>query len=197
MNNYLDNGLDEGRVKPEESGQPFKPLASLGNWIIRLMEGINLFLFVLLLLLAVTQVLFRYMLLIPLPWTEELARFTLVWVTFLGAASVTRRKLHIAVDYFMAKLPVKTSQVVSLFSYALILVFLATVLWGALIMMEEAAPIFAGSIPWLSQMYLYLGAVIGVSFMIFFVALHLGREIRNTGRHSLGQAKAQPGSLES
>ena len=160
------------------------------------MEGFSLFLFVLLLLLAVTQVIFRYLLMIPLPWTEELARFTLVWVTFLGAASVTRRKLHIAVDYFIAKLPVKTSRVFSLCSYSLIVVFLSTVLWGALIMMEEAAPIFAGSIPWLSQMYLYLGAVIGVSFMIFFASLHLGREIRNARQHSRGQSQAQPRSLE-
>ena len=197
MKNYMDNGTDEPRAKTEESGQHPKALASLGNWIIRLMEGFNLFLFVLLLLLAVTQVLFRYMLMIPLPWTEELARFTLVWVTFLGAASVTRRKLHIAVDYFIAKLAVKTSRVFSLCSYCLILLFLSTILWGALIMMEEAAPIFAGSIPWLSQMYLYLGAVIGVSFMIFFVSLHLGREIRNARLHSRGQSKAQPRSLES
>ncbi|MGE5254987.1 MAG: TRAP transporter small permease [Planctomycetaceae bacterium] len=145
--------------------------------MIRILEGFNLFLFVLLLVLAVTQVLFRYLLMIPLPWTEELARFTLVWVTFLGSASVTRRKLHIAVDYFIARMPLKTRQVLSLCSYSLILVFLATVLWGALIMMEEAAPIFAGSIPWLSQMYLYLGGVIGLSLMILFVSLDLEREI--------------------
>ena len=189
--------MEKPRPKPEESGQHLKPLASLGKGIIHLMEGFNLFLFVLLLLLAVTQVLFRYMLMIPLPWTEELARFTLVWVTFLGAASVTRRKLHIAVDYFIAKLPAQTNRAFSLCSYSLILVFLATVLWGAMVMMEEAAPIFAGSIPWLSQMYLYLGAVIGLSFMIFFVSLDLGREIRNARLHSRGLPKAQPSSLES
>jgi TRAP-type C4-dicarboxylate transport system permease small subunit len=193
----MDNGTDKPRAKPEESGQHPKPLASLGKWVIRLMEGFNLFLFVLLLILAIIQVLFRYMLMIPLPWTEELARFTLVWVTFLGAASVTRRKLHIAVDYFISKLSPKTSRVFSLCSYSLIIVFLSTVLWGALVMMEEAAPIFAGSIPWLSQMYLYLGAVIGVSFMIFFVSLHLGREIRNARLYFQGQSRAQPSSLES
>ena len=107
-----------------------------------------------------------------------------------------RRKLHIAVDYFIAKLPGKTNRVFSLCSYSLILLFLSTVLWGALVMMEEAAPIFAGSIPWLSQMYLYLGAVMGVSFMIIFVSLDLGWEIRNARRHSRGQSQAPPGSLE-
>jgi len=188
--------MEENKLKIEFGHSP-RILTAFGRWIISFMEGFSLFLFVLLLILAILQVLFRYMLMIPLPWTEELARFTLVWVTFLGAASVTRRKLHIAVDYFIAKLPAKTSRVVSLCSYSLILLFLGSVLWGALVMMEEAAPIFAGSIPWLSQMYLYLGAVIGVSFMIYFVSLHLGREIRNARLHSRGQSKAQPRSLES
>jgi len=82
--------MEDPRLNLEKSGQRPTPLASLGKWIIRILEDFNLFLFVLLLVLAVTQVLFRYLLMIPLPWTEELARFTLVWVTFLGAASVTR-----------------------------------------------------------------------------------------------------------
>lgn len=189
--------MEDHRISPGEPGQYSKTLASLGKGIIRLMEGFNLFLFFLLLVLAVTQVLFRYMLMIPLPWTEELARFTLVWVTFLGSASVTRRKLHIAVDYFIARLPVKTRQVFSLCSYSLIIVFLATVLWGALVMMEEAAPIFAGSIPWLSQMYLYLGAVIGLSFMILFVSLDLGREIRKAPLPSGAQSRARATGPES
>lgn len=173
-----------------------KILTTVGRWIISFMEGFNLFLFVLLLILTITQVLFRYMLMIPLPWTEELARFTLVWVTFLGAASVTRRKLHIAVDYFISKLSPKTSRVISLCTYSLILIFLLTVLWGALVMMDETAPMFAGSIPWLSQMYLYLGAVIGVSFMIVFVSLSLGREIRNAPPLFLGDSQKKPISLE-
>jgi len=131
------------------------------------------------------QVLFRYILQYPLPWTEELARFTLVWVTFLGAASVTRRKLHLAVDFFVSKLSLPSAQTISFLFYLLILIFLGTALWGALIMMEESMPIFAGSIPWLSMMYLYLGAVIGLSLMMVYVFLNLYREIsefREIGR---------------
>jgi len=69
------------------------------------LDGFNLFLFVVLIILASLQVSFRYLFFAPLPWTEELSRFFLVWVAFLGAASVTRRKMHILVDYLVSKMP--------------------------------------------------------------------------------------------
>src|SRR4030042_919798 len=107
--------MEENKFKVKESRSSLKILTKVGRWIISFMEGFNLFLFVLLLILAVTQVLFRYVLMIPLPWTEELARFTLVWVTFLGAASVTRRKLHLAVDIFISKLAPGKARTLSIF----------------------------------------------------------------------------------
>lgn len=152
--------------------------ASLGTRLIGFLDGFNLFLFIVLIILATAQVLFRYVIQYPLPWTEELARFTLVWVTFLGAASVTRRKLHLAVDFFVSKLPIRASRAVSFFFYLLTLIFLAVALWGAMVMMEESIPVFAGSIPWLSIMYLYLGAVVGLSLMMVHVLIHFYRDLR-------------------
>ena len=146
--------------------------------LMSLMDAFNLFLFVLLIILATTQVLFRYLLMIPLPWTEELSRFLLVWITFLGAASVTRRKLHIKVDLFTSKLSPKQDHLVGVGIYGLMFLFLVVVLRGTWIMMEDAWPIFTGTIPWLSQAYLYLGAVIGTALMLVYVSFHLLREIR-------------------
>jgi TRAP-type transport system small permease protein len=42
-------------------------------------------------LLTLAQVLFRYVLNRPLGWSDELARYCFVWVTFVGAASLIRR----------------------------------------------------------------------------------------------------------
>ena len=42
----------------------------------------------------------RYVLNDSLSWTEEIARYGLMWITFIGGAVVTRKNTHIAVEIF-------------------------------------------------------------------------------------------------
>ncbi|ASN06278.1 TRAP transporter small permease [Virgibacillus necropolis] len=51
------------------------------------------------------QVIFRFVLNSPLAWTEELARYCLVWLTFLGAAYAMALKQHIGVEFFTNLFP--------------------------------------------------------------------------------------------
>jgi TRAP-type C4-dicarboxylate transport system permease small subunit len=150
-------------------------LASFEEKFMGALDGLNLFLFILLIILASMQVSFRYLFFAPLPWTEELSRFFLVWVAFLGAASVTRRKLHILVDYLVSRIPLRANRIIGKILYLLGIAFMASVLWGSIKMMEDAWPVHLGSIPWLSVSFLYLGAVIGSAIMLFYLILHLSR----------------------
>jgi TRAP-type C4-dicarboxylate transport system permease small subunit len=47
----------------------------------------------------------RYVLNDSFAWTEEIARYGLMWLTFIGGAVVTRRKTHIAVALLSNVLP--------------------------------------------------------------------------------------------
>ncbi|MBT2583369.1 TRAP transporter small permease [Planococcus sp. ISL-109] len=47
------------------------------------------------------QVIFRFVLGSPLAWTEELARYSLIWLTFLGAAYAMSLRAHIGMEVFV------------------------------------------------------------------------------------------------
>ncbi|MGN6286318.1 MAG: TRAP transporter small permease [Afipia sp.] len=49
-------------------------------------------------LIVFLQFFTRYILNDSLAWTEEIARYGLMWLTFVGGAVVTRKKSHIAVE---------------------------------------------------------------------------------------------------
>ncbi|MEX0502451.1 TRAP transporter small permease [Alphaproteobacteria bacterium LSUCC0719] len=48
--------------------------------------------------LTVLQVVTRYVLNAPLPWTEELAAYLLIWMVFIGAIGVHRKDTHLRVE---------------------------------------------------------------------------------------------------
>ena len=91
-----------------------------------LSRGANIVLSVLvgLMVLAVLlQVFYRYVLLSPLSWSEELARFTFVWITFLGGAMALGKHLHFGIDYFVNKFPPKFKELLEVMTMSLVLVF--------------------------------------------------------------------------
>ena len=50
------------------------------------------------------QVLYRYVLDMPLPWSEELGRYIFVWMSFLGIAAAYYKGSHVAFDLLQSKL---------------------------------------------------------------------------------------------
>ena len=49
-------------------------------------------------LLLFVNVVMRYVFLLPIYWAEELARYLMVWMIFIGASQVTKFGGHVAVD---------------------------------------------------------------------------------------------------
>ena len=55
-------------------------------------------------IIVAVQVFFRYVLNQSLFWSEELARFLLVWLTFFGASVAYYRKANPGIDILYAKM---------------------------------------------------------------------------------------------
>lgn len=71
--------------------------------------------------LVLTQVISRYVFDAPLSWTEELARFSLIWLTFVSAGFVMARRLHVTVDLVAAKLNKRGAVVMDSFAMLVVL----------------------------------------------------------------------------
>jgi TRAP-type C4-dicarboxylate transport system permease small subunit len=72
---------------------------------VRLLDAPGLFLFWALSVVVFLQFFSRYVLNSSIGWTEEIARYLLIGVTFVGCVTVTRKGTHIAVELLDAYLP--------------------------------------------------------------------------------------------
>ncbi len=95
----------------------------------RFMEIFLVFIFGLLVLDVLWQVFSRYVLNMSFSWTEELARFSLIWLSILGAAYLNARREHLSMDFLYGKFSNPTKKKVSIlievfiFLFALIVMF--------------------------------------------------------------------------
>jgi len=79
------------------------------------------------------QVFSRYFLGTPSSFTDELARYLMIWIGILGAAYVSGRNKHVAIDVLPSRLSAKTQKKLRLVVRILIILFclLALVIGGS------------------------------------------------------------------
>lgn len=69
------------------------------------------------------QVFTRYVIGIPSSYTDELARYLMIWIGVLGAAYVSGRNLHVAIDVIPSRSSNQTKKKLSKTVYILIILF--------------------------------------------------------------------------
>lgn len=86
------------------------------KWLVIIFMGANV-------LNVLWQVFTRFVLDNPSMFTEELARYLLIWVSFLGAAYAYRKRIHLAVGVISERLTGKAYNYVQIFIQASIFIF--------------------------------------------------------------------------
>ncbi len=76
---------------------------------------------------VIIQIACRYLPMTPLRWTEELARLTFIWFSFLGSAMTLSRLQHLSIDYFFLKLDERTQKLFNSFAW-LVMAFFSTII---------------------------------------------------------------------
>lgn len=144
---------------------------------LRLLMGRSIEWIAVILTIAMTVVVFlqvtnRYIFNNPLSWTEEVARFLFVWITFLGAFIALKSKAHIGVNSFVALFSTRTRTILENVVIFLTIVYLLFLIQVGLRIVHETADSVS---PALNIPYAYLYASIPVSaiLMVSHLAVQL------------------------
>lgn len=142
--------------------------------------------------LVITQVVSRYVFHSPFTWTEEIARFALVWLAFVGAGFVMARRLHIVVDLLVDKLNITGKRIVN--GFAILVVLTASVLmtWaGADLAVRTAA--LKSPAAGLPMPVLYSAVAVGFALIFIHGVLNTVSDIRSGRQLSVGTSEIEVG----
>ena len=156
-----------------------KRLLQLKKWMTKALDAVLIVAVGLLVLDVVWGVFTRYVMGEQAKWTEELARFLLVWVALLGGAVAFGTKGHLGVDYFVGKFHPSTRKLMAVFSHLIVLFFAGAVfLYGGsrvvvdALAMEQMPP----ALGW-KMGYVYLALPLAGIFMVLFTIENLAETI--------------------
>ena len=68
----------------------------------RAREVVVMVLMAVLVVVVVASVVFRYVLLAPLSWSEEVGRYLMIWVGFLAASIAIQQGMHVGIDFVVS-----------------------------------------------------------------------------------------------
>jgi len=121
------------------------------------------------------QVFTRYVLNDAAGWTEEIARYLLIAVTFLGGAMAVRRSTHIQVDFVYRFIPPAAGRVMSTFVDAVRIAFFGYAVWLTWLLIDRIGA------QRMAVIELPIGLVFGA--MLIGFALMFGRSLQLAWRH--------------
>lgn len=120
----------------------------------------------------------RYILNDSLSWTEEIARYGLMWVVFIGGAMVTRRNTHIAVELLSNVMKPGLARQVLLAAVDAIKLAFLTFLAYISVTITERMGIQRMTVFDLSMSWVYAGVSFGCFLMLFRQIMNFWRNAR-------------------
>ncbi len=124
---------------------------------------------------VLTQVIMRYVLSAPPFWTEELARFVLIWLTFVGIAAVQISRDQIGIDWVSGLLPETGQRILRAMNSLIVFVILVAIIWAGYTIAalgSQTSPALG-----ISMRFIYGALPIGAAATLLVVAAQLVEEI--------------------
>lgn len=144
------------------------------HWFVRINGWVLIILLAAMSILIFTNVSLRYLTNATIIWADEVARYMMIWMTFLGSGMVLRTGGHVAITnlHDMSTPPVQ--RVLRLIVTLLMLAFFLMFIWKgieyALLMQRQLTPATRISFTWIY-------AAMPAGFLL--MAIHLGLVVRS------------------
>jgi TRAP-type C4-dicarboxylate transport system permease small subunit len=110
---------------------------SVQKFVDRVLNWFAVVLFLAVFCTVLLQVFMRFCLNAPLVWSEELARYLFMWVSFIGWVFAVRSGAHIRVSIIADNLPFLARKILSVFNFILTIIFSVILCYYGFIMLQK------------------------------------------------------------
>jgi TRAP-type C4-dicarboxylate transport system permease small subunit len=152
-------------------GRALRLLSSLNSRILAVARALAWSLVAGMTIVILLQVLFRYGLGGALTWSEEAARFMMIWMTFLVAPVAYRRGANVSFDIMISKLGGRPHETLKLLINLLIVLLVVTFFIETFGLIERSLVMKASTLP-VQMAWIYMILPVSMTFMLL-VAIEL------------------------
>jgi TRAP-type C4-dicarboxylate transport system permease small subunit len=86
-------------------------------------------------IIAVLGVYYRYVLIDPLQWAEEIARYILIWMTLIGASIAVKERKHVMLTSVVVRIPERMSLIIEIVFFLIIIFIIGLIANESIIML--------------------------------------------------------------
>lgn len=107
----------------------------------------------------------RYALNNAIPWSEEAAKYLMVWLAFMGSPIALRHGGHVNVDLAVAWMRGRARQVVFLVAHLIVIAAVAVLVWQGFLFAKQGVRQVASSFQ-MSMVWVYAAVPLGAGLML-------------------------------
>jgi TRAP-type transport system small permease protein len=176
----VDARSTDGSARADAPRPPGRPgrIDGLERGLVRLNQWVLIALMAAMAVLVIANVVARYVFNNSFIWAEELSRYMMIWVGFLGSGLVLRVGAHIAVDLFQDLVPRLVAQAMRAAVLAVLLVCIVSMGWLGVQYVHFA---WGQETPVLNWNFglIYVAIPVGAALMLVHLALVAGPYVRD------------------
>ncbi|WP_299621466.1 TRAP transporter small permease [Pelagibius sp.] len=143
-------------------------MALAGRALHRVLEVVTIALLVVLALLVITAVAFRYGLNASLPWYDEVASVLLAWITYYGAALAALRRGHLGFAGLVLSLPPLPRKLLFVLAELIVYTVFVSMAWAGWFVLQIMAGETLVSLDWVPLQFTQ--SVVPIGCVLFILA---------------------------